>query len=155
MIDLCLRAGLILRVVTPHHEYRRSLTELVRSVSCRPTRLRSKPAPRRGSSLSTMTKRTSGKRRKSNLRRKPSRATGQARGSRGNLGQEFTSAQPARLTPKCPFFYVQGSVDHNHPRAKQPVRPPRGRRRPGPKLLLEKRNVSPRKETIPKTLIPS
>lgn len=104
MIDLCLRAGLILRVVTPHHEYRRSLTELVRSVSCRPTRLRSKPAPRRGSSLSTTTKRTSGKRRKSNLRRKPRRATGQARGSRGNLGQEFTSAQPARLTPKCPFF---------------------------------------------------
>lgn len=102
MIDLCLRAGLILRVVTPHHEYRRSLTELVRSVSCRPTRLRSKPAPRRGSSLSTTTKRTSGKRRKSNSRRKPSRATGQARGSQGKLGQE----QPARLTPKCPFFFT-------------------------------------------------
>lgn len=74
-------------------------------MSCRPTRLRSKPAPRRGSSLSTTTKRTSGKRRKSNSRRKPSRATGQARAAAGKPRARVYISAATRLTPKMSSFF--------------------------------------------------
>lgn len=53
------------------------------------------------------------------------------------------------------FFNVQGSVDHNHPRAKQPIRQLNEPQRPALTPPLERQNVSPRKETTPKTSIPS
>lgn len=64
---------------------------------CRLIQPRLKPAPRRGSNLSTTMKRTFGRRKKSNLRRTPSRVTGETRG-RTETWCNSSHAHPTHLT---------------------------------------------------------